>query len=255
MQSEHEQKNSLKTRVKEDLLDYIKQQDLSTFTKLPEEEILADILGVNQDTLQVILDEMVSDGILFYKAGEGLSVNKEFFDISVSFNPAMYYVDMIRNSGYKPRSEIVYQNVEPASEEVAEKLHIAVGSPVVTCVKFFYADDRLCVMVEDYASQELVGVIDAELMDACSDSMFYYVYCKTGRKILWDKTEIDIVESKDLAFLHERLMRDGMEDKAYLLLKSVNYDQENRVTLYAKGHIDTSILKYSQIRKKGISYD
>ena len=254
MQPKKVQKNDLKTQVKEELQKYIKQLDLSVSNKLPREEVLAEMLGVSRITLRSVLDDMAAEGIIFRRQGKGTFVNTVFFEMNVSFNPVMHFADMIRNSGYEPRTEILYCQVEPADAEVAGKLKIAEGSRVIVCTKIFYADGSICAMVQDYVAEEIAGTLDEDLMVSCGDSLFYYIYQRTGRKILWDKVEIDTVNSKDVPRLHEHITKHGGKDKGYLLLKGVNYDEEDKEILYALEYIDTSILKFNQIRRRSIIY-
>lgn len=255
MQTIKVQRNDLKTQVKEALNNYIKQLDLSKSNKLPREEALANMLGVSRVTLRSVLDEMASDGIIFRRQGKGTFVNTVFFEMNVSFNPVMHFSDMIRNSGYEPKVEILYLGVENANSEVAGKLKISEETPVIVCTKVFYADKNICAMVQDYVPEEIVGTLDQELMNLYGDSLFYYIYHQTGRQIIWDKVEIDVVNSKEIKRLHEHIKAHGGKDKAFLLLNGVNYDENDKEILYAKEYIDTSILKFNQIRKRSISYD
>lgn len=249
------QKNDLKAQVKEALNDYIKQMDLSKSNKLPREEALADMLGVSRVTLRSVLDEMSSDGIIFKRQGKGTFVNTVFFEMNVSFNPVMHFSDMIRNSGYEPKVDILHCGVEPANSEISNKLKIQEGKPVIVCAKVFYADNNICAMVQDYVPEEIVGALDLELMKLYGDSLFYYIYHQTKRRIIWDKVEIDVVDSKEVKRLHDYMKEHGGNDRPFLLLSGINYDEEDKEILYAKEYIDTSILKFNQIRKRSISYD
>lgn len=255
MQSLKVQKNDLKTQVKDALNNYIKQLDLSKSNKLPREEALANMLGVSRVTLRSVLDEMASDGIIFRRQGKGTFVNTVFFEMNVSFNPVMHFSDMIQNSGYEPKVDILYCGVEPANSEVASKLKIQEGSPVIVCAKVFYADNNICAMVQDYVPEEIVGTLDLELMKHYGDSLFYYIYHQTERRVIWDKVEIDVVNSREVKRLHGHIKEHAGKDKPFLLLNGVNYDEEDKEILYAKEYIDTSILKFNQIRKRSISYD
>ncbi|MGN0405680.1 MAG: GntR family transcriptional regulator [Bariatricus sp.] len=249
------QKSDLKTQVKEELQKYIRQLDLTASNKLPREEALAEMLGVSRITLRSVLDDMAAEGIIFRRQGRGTFVNPVFFEMNVSFNPVMHFSDMIRNSGYDPKTEIVYLGSESAGEEVAGKLKIAPGSPVTVCTKFFFADGSVCAMAQDYIAEEYAGALDPELFDRYRDSVFYYIYRKTGRRISWDKVEIDVAHSREVQVLHEYIQKHGGKDKPYLLLKGVNYDEEDREVIYSREYIDTAFLKFSQIRKRYISYD
>ncbi|MCI6857750.1 MAG: GntR family transcriptional regulator [Eubacterium sp.] len=249
------QKNNLKTLVREELENYIHHLDLAASNKLPREETLAKMLGVSRITLRSVLDDMAAEGIIFRQQGRGTFVNPVFFEINVSFNPVMHFSDMIRNSGYEPHTEIIYQREETAEDEIARKLKIPQKSPVLVCARFFYADDNICAMTTDYVPEEKTGPIDLTLLKECSDSIFYYIYKKTGHKIVCDKVELDVADSREVSLLHKHLINHGRKDKPYLLLNGVNYTEDNEEILYSREYVDTSILKFSQIRKRSISYE
>lgn len=248
------QRVDLKTQVKEALHNYIKTMDFNVSNKLPREEELAVMFGVSRITIRSVLDDMSADGIIFRRQGKGTFVNPTFFEMKVSFNPVMHFSDMIQNSGYEPRTEILHQGVVRANEEVAKALQIKEGAEVIICTKVFYADAHICALVEDYLPVDLVKKEDLEDLEKYSDSMFFFLYDKTGRKITWDKVEIDVVASEQVESLHEHIRKCNGKDKSFLLLKGVNYDESDKEVLYALEYIDTNILKFNQIRKRSIIY-
>lgn len=253
MAIEKVKKIDLKQSVKEMLLDHIAQMDLSIETKLPREEELAQMFGVSRITIRSVLDDLSGEGIITRKHGKGTFVNPVSAGIRVSFNPVMHFSDMIRNSGYEPSVRIMECRTESASKEVAVALGIKEGQKVVVCVKAFFADEKLCSIVQDYVSSELLPDYQ-DMTSEDMDSLFYYIYHKTGHMIQWDKTEIDVIYSKDIPEIHKIVETYGGEDKSYLLLKGINYDERDKETLYALEYVDTSLIKFNQIRKKIISY-
>lgn len=248
------QRVDLKTQVKEALHSYIQTLDLSKSNKLPREEELASMLGVSRITLRSALDDMAADGIIFRRQGKGTFVNPTFFEMKVSFNPVMHFSDMIINSGYQPSTRLLRYEIQPASKEVAKVLQLGDGEKVIVCTKVFFADNHLCALVEDYLPLSLVEEKDVRDLEKYSDSMFYFLHQKTGRKIMWDKVEIDVADSREVPVLHQCMREYGSEDKAFLFLKGVNYDESDREVLYALEYIDTDILKFNQIRKRSIVY-
>lgn len=246
-------KIDLKQSVKEMLLEHIAQMDLSLETKLPREEELAAMFGVSRITIRSVLDDLAGEGVITRKHGKGTFVNPVSAGIRVSFNPVMHFSDMIRNSGYEPSVRIIECRTESASKEVAEALKIREGENVIVCVKAFFADDKLCSIVQDYVSEELLPDYK-DMTTEDMDSLFYYIYHKTGHTIQWDKTEIDVIYSKELPEIHAIVQEFGEKDKSYLLLRGINYDERDKETLYALEYVDTSLIKFNQIRKKIIHY-
>lgn len=145
--------------------------------------------------------------------------------------------------------EILEIRMEPAEKEVEEALKLAPGEQVWSALKVFYADEHPCVISYDYVSTEIFSEEALEKLKNYKDSIFYFLYRETGRRIAWDKVEIDTILSDDI--LPRGMKVKGFpERKPFLFLSSVNYDEKNRESVYICEYINTSILKYSQIRKR-----
>ncbi len=67
----------------------------------------------------------------------------------------------------------------------------------------------------------------------------------------FDKRKSDL---KCISEIHHIVKKYGGDDKSYLLLKGINYDERDRETLYALEYVDTDLIKFNQIRKKVITY-
>lgn len=249
------QRQDLKTQVKEELLRHIRSMDLTVNRKLPREEQLCTLLGVSRVTLRSVLDDLASEGVIFRRQGKGTFVNPSFAEIKVSFNPVLHFSDMITNSGYKPSTELIYADVEPANKDIASALNISPGDLVLVCAKNFFADDMLCSMTEDYVPLSVVGALDFDVLMKYQDSIFYYIYETAGKKATWDKININTILSNKAPRLHHELSKRGLEPKPYLLLHGVNYDDDNLPLTYTFEYIDTDILRFSQIRKRIVNYD
>lgn len=249
------QKTDLKVQVETELLHFIKQMDLSVSTKLPREEELSRMLGVSRITLRSVLDDLSAKGMIFRRHGKGTFVNGSFFEMKASFNPVMHFADMIRNSGYEPRVEMINYRIAKADSEVAEHLDIQEGADALVCDKIFYADKQICAVTRDYIPLSYLNGVDMEQLDQYVNSVFYFMYKASGKKLEWDKVELNAVYSRDVELLDGLLKSVGIPPKAFLLLKGVNYDEDGTAAVYTWEYVDTTILKYSQIRKRILNYE
>lgn len=242
-------KINLKSQVRAELEEYIHSLDLDVANKLPREEELCRILGISRVTLRSVLDDLAAEGIIIRVHGRGTFVNPHFREIACRFDQAIHFPDLIESNGYKARMEILEIRMEPAEKEVAEALRLAPGAQVWSALKVFYADEHPCVISYDYVSTEIFSEEALEKLKNYKDSIFYFLYQETGRRIAWDKVEIDTILSDDI--LPRGMKVKGFpERKPFLFLSSVNYDEKNRESVYIREYINTSILKYSQIRKR-----
>lgn len=248
-------KTDLKSKVEEELIHVIRQMDFSVNTKLPREEELAKMLGVSRITLRSVLDDLASKGMIFRKHGKGTFVNQSFFEMKASFNPVMHFSDMITNSGYRPRVEILDYRVMEAEEETSQTLGISCGEHVLRCDKIFYADQQICAVTRDFIPMSYLNGFPLEALETYVDSIFYFMYKASGKKLEWDKVELNAVYSQQVALLDRLLKKKGSEPKPFLLLKGVSYDEEGTAGVFTWEYVDTSILKYSQIRRRLLQYE
>lgn len=248
-------KTDLKAEVEQELFRFIKDLDLAVSSKLPREEELARMMGVSRITLRSVLDDLASQGMIFRRHGKGTFVNSSFFEMKVSLNPAIHFGDMIRNSGYEPRVEMLNRRMIRADREIAANLLMEENAAILECDKIFYADRQLCAVTCDFIPLSYLGGADVSALDQYKDSVFYFLYKATGKKMDWDKVELNAVYSRDVELLNRLLEGAGIPPKAFLLLKGVNHDEDGTPAVYSLEYVDTDILKYSQIRKKILHYE
>ena len=248
-------KTDLKVQVEEELLRFIKHMDLTVNSKLPREEELARMLGVSRITLRSVLDDWAAKGMIFRRHGKGTFVNSSFFEIKVSFNPVMHFADMIRNSGYEPRVEMIGHRIVKADRDVASLLDMEKGQDALECDKIFYADQQICAVTRDYIPLSYLNGVDMARLDTYVNSVFYFMYSASRKKLEWDKVELNAVYSRDVELLDRILKEAGIPPKAFLLLKGINFDEDGTPAVYTWEFVDTNILKYSQIRKRILHYE
>lgn len=248
-------KTDLKGQVVEELLRFIKHMDLSVSTKLPREEELSKMLGISRITLRSVLDDLSAKGMIFRRHGKGTFVNRSFFEMKASFNPVMHFADMIRNCGYEPRVEMMNHRIIKADRDIADHLYIEEGFKVLECDKVFYADKQICTVTRDYIPLSYLNDIPVTELEHYANSVFYFMYQASKKKLEWEQVELNAVYSCDVELLDGLLKSAGIPPKAFLLLKGVNYDEDNIPAVYTWEYVDTTILKYSQIRKRILNYE
>ncbi len=238
----------LKTQAKQAILDYIASMDLHASNKMPREEKLCEIIGVSRVTLRSALDELASDGVVFRRQGKGTFVNRTRMEMKVSFNPAGHFSDMIRDSGYTPRIEMLAVDIIPADAKLATSLGIVAGDEIVRDKKLFYADDAPCVYCEDFFARSLIGDTDPREMLTQPISVFHYLYARTGRRVCWDKVELDAADSRGKEELGV------FPDQPLLLLTGTNFDEQDMPLVVTCEYVDTRRLSFCQIRRRTILY-
>ncbi|KMT22371.1 GntR family transcriptional regulator [Clostridium cylindrosporum] len=233
---------------------YINTLNLNESNKLPREEVLAEIIGVSRVTIRSALNELASEGIVIRKQGKGTFVNTEGLEIKVKFNPVLQLRDMISDSGYSPSVKLLGIETIYCDSKLADILNITVGDPVTVAKKMFLADDRPCALCIDYFDRRVISEKDYQDSPNYKNSIFEYIYDKSGKQVTWDKVEITTETNLQNPELEKYIDFKKGEVKAFLLLKGVNFDGNDQPLVYANEYIDTDIIKFNMIRQRKINY-
>ena len=245
----------LSEKAKVQIRKYINTMDLEHSNKLPSEEILADIIGVSRITIRSALNDLASEGVIFRRQGKGTFVNVDSLSIKVKFNPISEFTTMIRDSGYTPSVRLLDMKIIPQDQEIAESLLLEEGDELVVAEKMFLADHKMCAYCADYFSLASVGgKQNLSEMARFENSIFAYMFYQSARKIVWDKVEISAEIGKRIPNLSKHTDIQELGDKAFLYLKGVNYDTNDKPAMYAQKYIDPDIIKFSMIRQRDIHY-
>jgi len=241
---------SLKNQTIQEIIRYIRSMDSLNGNKLPREEEFCKIIGVSRATLRTALDEMEVYGIIFRKHGKGTFANPCSLDIKVSFNPVMDFYDMICLSGYTPSVQLLESYRQTVPDDLAELFRIPKGQTVMMIKKIFYADGRFCAYIEDILNISMLT--EPALLDSCDldTSILRLLEQKFKLQIEWDKVEIDTVLNRDVPAIATLIEQGKCENRALLLLRGMNYDTNGIPILFSKEYVDTSLISFSQIRKR-----
>ena len=244
---------SEKTKIK--IKQYINNMDVEKSNKLPREEKLAEIIGVSRITLRTALNDLAAEGLIFRRHGKGTFVNVDSLNIKVTFNPVQEFTEMIRNSGYEPSVNLLGIKLVPASKHITNMLQVDEDEKMVMCEKIFLADGNFCAFCVDFFPLSAIGGEEAfKDFLRYENSVFTYIYDKSGRKTLWDKVKINTIIGEDIPGLSKYLKDKKLIYKSFLLLEGVNYDSNDNPLLYAKEYIDTNIIQFNMIRQRNVNY-
>jgi len=235
---------SLNEEVKETLMNYIKSMDLSKSNKLPREEMLAEQLGVSRITLRSVLTELAQEGIIFRKHGKGTFVNPEVLQAKATFNPALEFDQIIKNSGYKPHIELISVETKRAGREIAQKLNIEEDDKLVILKKIAFADGNPAIFWIDRFPKKIINgdILKKEV----KMSIFEYLKLRAGRTIIRDVVELTTILSSDLKEFQEHIPKDRI--KPLLVCDCTNFDENNEPILYGTVYYDTDFIKFNLSR-------
>ncbi len=256
---------SLAERAQDAIMRIIQDMDLAVDNKLPREEALAEQLGVSRTTIRQALNNLAAEGVVSRRQGRGTFVNAEAVGVRVTFSPCMELMQAIRNSGYEPsvrllNSHVVTDGPHPDGDErmgtdIVHMLQLGAGERLVEHDKVFLADGRPCAFCRDYFGESAAGGPDGlGELERYQDSLYRFVYERSGRRVEWDRAEIGVALVREMPASFDRAVSTYDPTHPLLCIRSLNYDQDSRPVVYAVEYIDASIIRYNLVRRKAVDY-
>lgn len=243
-------KKNLSDEVKSYLYEYIKKMDIKYNTKLPSEDSIAQSLGVSRVTVRKALTDLEQEGIIFRIHGKGTFVNPEALQMNVNIALGTEFEQMIIDSGYKANVEMVNFEIKPAGYKVADKLQIKDDDMIAVVEKIFYADEHPAIYCIDMFPIDIIGgqVTDQE----AKLSIFDLLRKKAGKIITWDKIELRTATKEQISGKYDYI--NYMTNDVFLVIETINYDQDNNPVLYDIEFHDTNYIRFNTIRQKNIKF-
>jgi DNA-binding GntR family transcriptional regulator len=121
--------------------------ELAPGTRLENEILLADQLGLSRPTMRRAIQYLVDRGLLVRKRGVGTQVVQSKVRRPVVLT-SLY--DDLDKSGQQPRTEVLSFDIEPAADVAAHALGLADGSEVYHLQRLRYARDEPLALLRNY---------------------------------------------------------------------------------------------------------
>lgn len=237
---------ALSQLTKQSILQYIQSMDLSISNKLPREELLAQELGVSRITVRSALNELASEGIIFRKQGKGTFVNQQALGMNVVFNPIGDLRDVIANSGYEVKTEVLSTNKRLATDDEAKKLQLDNNEEVFIVERMFYANEMPAIYC---VGRIPVKIVKENFLQNCLDMSIYKYFSEfLKRTIIWDKVELSTITNQELSSLTDYFKCEQIT--SFLNCDIINFDNNDEPVFYANEYVDTKFIHYQLIRQK-----
>lgn len=131
-------------------------------TRLDNEIMLADQLGLSRPTMRRAIEYLVDRGLLVRKRGVGTQVVQPKVRRPVELS-SLY--DDLRAAGKEPRTEILSFEVQEPSEVVAEALGLTAGGEVYAIRRLRYTGDEPLSIMSNFVPTELLRLDAATLAE------------------------------------------------------------------------------------------
>lgn len=150
-------------QVKEALRERIRRGDWQAGEQLPGEAELCRVFDVSRTVIRQALQELVREGLVVRHKGRGTFVAEPKLRGSLVQKLTGFYENMA-SQGHPPVSQVLKQEVVPASPEVASYLGIEPGTEVIEIQRLRFVQDEPIVLVTTYLPYALCpDILEADL--------------------------------------------------------------------------------------------
>ena len=141
-------------QIAEGLREKITTGELKPNDQIPTEELLCQQYKVSRGTVQQAIRQLVRDGLIRRERGRGTFVNLLTKPESTFFTLTSFAQDMQRQ-GRIPTTQLLIAEQIPASYDVAERLQLPIGEPVLHIVRLRLANNQPVAYETRYLAQVL----------------------------------------------------------------------------------------------------
>lgn len=167
----------LYVQVKDALRDAIDQGRAAPGEQLPGEPELCRLFDVSRTVIRQALRELELEGLIIREKGKGTFVAEPKLREGLFEELTGFYEDMARK-GYPPVSQVLTQEIVPASRSIAGYLRLRQDTPVVHIARLRFVDDEPIVLVSTYLPEaRCPGLVSVDLSN---QSLYAYLEREYG---------------------------------------------------------------------------
>lgn len=121
----------LYVRVQRDLMEMLKQDEYKPGAKIPSERELSIRFGASRMTTRKAVEQLVDRGALERRGTSGTYLQERLFARPLGHNTPFGITEVAHEHGRIPGSKLLYFERQRADDDMAERLKINVGDPVI----------------------------------------------------------------------------------------------------------------------------
>jgi DNA-binding GntR family transcriptional regulator len=129
--------------------------------RLENEISLGERLNLSRPTIRRAIQDLVDKGLLVRRRGIGTQVVHGRVTRGVELTSLF---DDLSSTGQKPTTQLLYRAIDTASEMVAERLGVAVGSPVLHIRRLRIADGVPVAVLENWLPEQFTDITESDLL-------------------------------------------------------------------------------------------
>lgn len=229
---------SLSQKVKEKIIEYIKEANLQPDSLLPSEMQLMEIFGVSRYTVREALALLEQDKILYKIQGKGTYINKLPTHIESGLEKLESITEIIENFGYEPGTIWVDIKEELPTKDMMDKMGLKEGEKVITFTRVRTANQKVAVYCVDTIKKKP----EVELLPERIENESMFEYLKNNYGIEPEYAVADIIPTLPTAEMIKNMKI--KKNQLFLLLHQIHYDKEGNPQIYSMDYFNTDVFKF-----------
>jgi GntR family transcriptional regulator len=215
--------------VQDYVLDLINGPDYGPGDRIPSERALADTLGFNRMTVRKAIDRLVERNVLERNGTSGTRVPLIQVTRPIEVRSTLGIARLIRNAGGNPGTRLLHFAEEPASQSVAQRLGVPVGTPLVMARRLRSINDEpFCIETSWLPAARVPGLVAEDLV--AGQSLYDLLRERYGLGVTADEREISVGTATELE-ARQLALKTGAPT---LVLRLVAHDANGRPIEYMK---------------------
>ena len=157
-------------QIEEDIREVIEKGKLKPGEGLPSEHEYAEIYQVSRMTVRQAITNLVNAGYLYRQKGRGTFVAER--KIEQTLQGLTSFTEDMKARGLEPGSQLLKFELIPASESIADCLHIKIHDPIYEIRRIRLANKIPMAVETTYMSANLVKALTEEIVN---HSLYDYI--------------------------------------------------------------------------------
>lgn len=235
---------TLATKLIKKMILELKHGAFADCAKLPSEMELAERFHVSRSVIRDVMSNLEHNGFVERVRGAGTIIHRDIVNLDNRLDLKFEYYELIQNMGCRPSCDHVCLYTQPAGDELAEKLEIDAGEPVVICEKRMLASGTPVIYSCDYLPESLFLSADYRAFD-WSGPVFSILEEHCGLPV--DVSVAKLLSTNGSAKIREMLKT--AEREALILIDEISYYKLSYPILQTHAYY-TNFFEFTMLRKK-----
>ena len=156
-------------RAQDAVLELVRSEGFAPGSKVPSERALASRLGLSRMTVRQGIENLVRAGVLIRAGTSGTRVADINVVRVIDSRRAFSMSQMVRSSGARPGSQLLMFALARADRDIAARLNIEIGLPVLRMRRLRTADDvPFCIELSSLPASLVPGLVAQDLANNVS---------------------------------------------------------------------------------------